>query len=116
MPGTLHHGTTRYPFAPQKQRDPHELFIADHSKFGRSAVFHYVKQRDNRAAQPEIDSTALSRVTRQFVERLTDDQRHELIAVAAYHLAEGRDFEPGHETEDWLAAESQVESLGALIS
>jgi len=55
-------------------------------------------------------------VTRQFVERLTDDQRHELIAVAAYHLAEGRNFEPGHEAEDWLAAEAQVESLGARIS
>ena len=67
----------------------------------------------NPEAQPEIDSTALVKVTRQFVERLTDDQRHELIAVAAYHLAEDRNFEPGHETEDWLAAESQVRSQGA---
>jgi hypothetical protein len=70
----------------------------------------------NAEAQPAIDSTALAKVTRQFVERLTDDQRHELIAVAAYHLAEGRNFEPGHEAEDWLAAEAQVESLGARIS
>ena len=67
-------------------------------------------------AQPEIDSTALVKVTRQFVEPLTDNQRHELIAVAAYHLAERRNFEPGHETEDWLAAESQVENLGAQVS
>jgi hypothetical protein len=55
-------------------------------------------------------------VTRKFVEPLTDDQRHELIAVAAYHLAERRNFEPGHETEDWLMAESQVASLGARVS
>jgi hypothetical protein len=68
------------------------------------------------AAQPAIDSTALVKVTRQFVGSLTDDQRHELIAVAAYHLAEGRNFEPGHETEDWLAAESQVASLGVQVS
>jgi len=67
-------------------------------------------------AQPEIDSTALGRVTRPFVDALTDDQRHELIAVIAYHLAEGRNFEPGHETEDWLAAELQVLSLGEQIS
>jgi hypothetical protein len=67
-------------------------------------------------AQPEIDSTALSRVTIPFVEPLTDDQRHERIAVIAYHLAEGRNFEPGHEMEDWLAAESQVLILGAQIS
>jgi Protein of unknown function (DUF2934) len=70
----------------------------------------------NAEAQSEIDSTAVSRVTRQIVESLTDDQRHELIAVAAYHLAEGRNFESGHETEDWLAAEAQVRSLGALDS
>jgi hypothetical protein len=60
-----------------------------------------------------IDSAALSTLTRQFVEPLTDEQRHELIAVAAYRMAEGRNFEPGHETEDWLAAESQVRSQGA---
>jgi Protein of unknown function (DUF2934) len=70
----------------------------------------------NAEAQPEIDSTALTRVTRQLVETLTDDQRHELIAIAAYHLAEGRNFEPGHETEDWLAAESLVRSLTAKVS
>jgi hypothetical protein len=70
----------------------------------------------NAEALPEIDSTALSRVTRQFVEPPTDDQRHELIAVTAYHLAERRNFEPGHETEDWLIAESQVDSLGTRVS
>jgi DUF2934 family protein len=66
------------------------------------------------AAQPEIDSTALSKVTRQVVDPLR--QRRELIAVAAYHLAEARNFEPGHETEDWLAAESEIRSLGTQDS
>jgi hypothetical protein len=66
--------------------------------------------------QPEIDSTAFITMTRQFVDPLTDEQRHKLIAIAAYHLAEGRNFEPGHETEDWLAAEVQVRSLGAQDS
>jgi hypothetical protein len=70
----------------------------------------------NAEAQPEVDSTTLVKMPRQFVEPFTDDQRHELIAVAAYHLAESRNFEPGHETEDWLAAESQVRSLGAQVS
>lgn len=65
-------------------------------------------QSHNAEAQPEIDSTALLKVTRQIVEPLTDDQRHELIEVAAYYLAEIRHFEPGHEAEDWLAAETQV--------
>ena len=33
---------------------------------------------------------------------------HQAIAVVAYHLAESRNFEPGHETEDWLNAEAEV--------
>jgi hypothetical protein len=69
----------------------------------------------NAEAQPEIDSTGLSSVTRQVVDPLTDARRHELIAIAAYHLAEARNFEPGHDTEDWLAAEAQVRRLGREI-
>lgn len=30
------------------------------------------------------------------------------IATTAYYLAEARNFEPGHELEDWLQAERQV--------
>ena len=72
----------------------------------------------NAEAQPGIDSTASVKVSgRPVVEALTGDQRHGLIEVAAYYLAEGRNFEPGHETEDWLAAESQVRNfLGATVS
>jgi hypothetical protein len=32
------------------------------------------------------------------------------IARLAYHLSEKRGFAPGHETEDWLAAEAQVKA------
>lgn len=34
-------------------------------------------------------------------------QEHD-IAVAAYYKAQERGFTPGHEVEDWLAAESEV--------
>jgi hypothetical protein len=37
-------------------------------------------------------------------------QRAALIAKAAYFRAEKRGFAPGHETEDWLAAESEVDA------
>lgn len=33
---------------------------------------------------------------------------HSQIESAAYFRAEKRGFEPGHELEDWLAAESEV--------
>jgi len=36
------------------------------------------------------------------------EELHQAIAVLAYQLAERRNFEPGHEMEDWLNAESEV--------
>ncbi|MGB2833302.1 MAG: DUF2934 domain-containing protein [Methylotenera sp.] len=30
------------------------------------------------------------------------------VALCAYYKAEARGFEPGHEMEDWLAAEAEV--------
>jgi Protein of unknown function (DUF2934) len=43
--------------------------------------------------------------------QLTPELRHALIAEAAYLRAERRGFAPGHETEDWLAAEAEVDAL-----
>jgi hypothetical protein len=36
--------------------------------------------------------------------------RELMIAEAAYMLAELRQFEPGHELEDWLAAEKMIDA------
>ena len=33
---------------------------------------------------------------------------HQMIAVAAYYRAQARRFEPGHELDDWLNAESEI--------
>jgi hypothetical protein len=38
------------------------------------------------------------------------EQRAALIAEAAYFRAEKRGFRPGHENEDWLAAEAEVDA------
>jgi Protein of unknown function (DUF2934) len=37
-------------------------------------------------------------------------RRHEMIAQAAYFRARHRGLRPGHELEDWLAAEAEVDS------
>ena len=44
-------------------------------------------------------------------EQLVYKDRYERIAEAAYLRAEQRGFEPGHEIEDWLAAEREVDAL-----
>jgi hypothetical protein len=40
-------------------------------------------------------------------------ERRELIAKVAYFRAERRAFQAGHELEDWLAAELEVDQLRA---
>jgi hypothetical protein len=40
-----------------------------------------------------------------------DEYRWDWIAENAYYRAERRGFEPGHEVEDWLAAEGDLEQL-----
>jgi hypothetical protein len=37
--------------------------------------------------------------------------RREMIAVAAYHLAEARGFSGGSPEDDWLLAEAQIDAL-----
>jgi hypothetical protein len=43
--------------------------------------------------------------------QLTPEARHALIAETAYLRAERRGFAPGQETDDWLAAEAEVDGL-----
>jgi len=46
-----------------------------------------------------------------FTQFVGPEQRAALIAEAAYFRAEKRGFAPGHETDDWLAAEAEVDAL-----
>ena len=57
---------------------------------------------------PDVVSSNVTKITRQAAEPLTDQQRHDLIALTAYYMAESRHFETGHQDEDWLAAERQI--------
>ena len=37
------------------------------------------------------------------------EERHRRISDAAYYRAQRRGFEPGHEREDWLEAEREID-------
>ena len=43
-------------------------------------------------------------------ESVAQMDRDEMIAVAASYRAEQRAFEPGHELEDWVQAEKQIDA------
>jgi DUF2934 family protein len=45
-----------------------------------------------------------------FTSFVDPERRAALIAEAAYFRAEKRGFQPGHDTEDWLAAEAEVDA------
>jgi len=45
---------------------------------------------------------------------VTEDMRRGMIAEGAYLRAERRGFAGGHEDEDWLAAEAEVDRLLAI--
>lgn len=42
---------------------------------------------------------------------ITAEERWKMIAIAAYHKAEKRNFAPGNEQGDWAAAEKEIEKL-----
>jgi hypothetical protein len=60
-----------------------------------------------RATQPAGD-------VRIAAELVNPELRRDIIAQAAYFRAQRREFEPGHELEDWLAAEAEVDAALTL--
>jgi hypothetical protein len=66
----------------------------------------------------EPGAATISAVTESAVEPTSGDalpdaaneaSRHDDVARAAYYIAEARGFEPGHELDDWLAAEERID-------
>ena len=43
------------------------------------------------------------------VSEVDRELRHEMIATAAYFIAEQRGFVPGHEQQDWYQAEAAID-------
>lgn len=67
------------------------------------------------AVPPAVAEDAILRNIEQgwrLAEGLTQvdaELRHQMIATAAYLIAEQRGFIPGHETQDWYAAEAAID-------
>jgi hypothetical protein len=63
------------------------------------------------ARQQATASKAKARPEVGMRRAITEDMRRGMIAEGAYLRAERRGFAPGHEEEDWLAAEAEVDHL-----
>jgi len=57
----------------------------------------------------DIDLTKLStEIVKASKAELSEEDLISKIAVAAYYKAESRGYEPGHEIQDWMEAESEI--------
>ena len=61
-----------------------------------------------RARVAEPQPAAAPAVAADAARCLDAAQRYRMVATTAYYIAERRGFAPGHELEDWLAAEAAV--------
>lgn len=81
--------------------------------------------RPRSAQTPSVDAVILTVAALSTTERSATDSmaerfdpsssREALIASAAYYRAERRGFAAGHELEDWIAAEQEIDSMGTNI-
>ncbi len=65
-----------------------------------------------------IHATPGSLAREEFEEEVAEEEKSDIpptaaelrkmVAVAAYYRSARRGFEPGHELEDWLAAEDEI--------
>ena len=62
------------------------------------------------SAPPPRPPQAKPGVGTQALVRVTAEVRQVMICEAAYYIAEHRGFEPGHDVDDWLAAEEQIDA------
>lgn len=56
-------------------------------------------RNEPRKAQPFVENARAD---------VSPEEIRQLIEEAAYYKAKERNFEPGHELEDWIAAEAEV--------
>ena len=66
-------------------------------------------------AAAEIGQSAIRAIEEAAIVGGGSDLRHAMTAEAAYYLAERRGFQPGHELEDWVAAEGEIQRLWTRV-
>jgi hypothetical protein len=71
---------------------------------------------DNVVVQMEGDSSVIVRELPSGATTLTAEERERLIAETAYRIAEMRGFGCGHELDDWLEAEKEVDAMLAVAT
>lgn len=80
----------------------HEMLVANKLIKSTKKPVMSPKQRMN-------TKTGRRQVFRNGSVSISEDERQQMIADNAYYRAERRNFEPGYELIDWLAAEADID-------
>ena len=72
------------------------------------------KSSETKSAATKSAKTKRERASTVVTPVIDPEHRRALIAEAAYLRAERRNFAPGYEVDDWLSAESEVDTLLTL--
>ena len=102
---------TRRPTEPPRSADLSKEIpnvIKADEKLAPKAPRVRAKSTTPRAKKPAASATAAKAPTAVTV---SEDVRRGMIAEGAYLRAERRGFAPGHEAQDWLDAEAEVDAL-----
>lgn len=67
-------------------------------------------RKTRKAAVDPVASPVVAAPARPAV-KMSPIDRDQMIATAAYYRAVNRHFQPGHELEDWLSAEREIDQL-----
>lgn len=99
-----------------KTRDPQNggaagRALAERAQKGRDiqsgeATSHALNSR----RPPRVKSPPSSSVVTRSSAYVEPEARNAMIAEAAYFRSAHRGFEPGHEADDWLTAESEIDA------
>jgi hypothetical protein len=77
------------------------------SESGRTLKVRSTKSADSSKSKPAKVVT-VKRKPKTIVKPATPADVNDLIATAAYFIAQQRNFAPGNELADWLLAEQQI--------
>jgi len=73
------------------------------------------RTRRTTEGMPSPSVSKARRKTADSVTTITAGERARMVETAAYYRAERRGFASGHEAEDWLAAEAEIDALIASV-
>jgi len=62
-----------------------------------------------KAPAKKVVKKATKKATKPSSLNITAEERWKMVAVAAYHKAEKRNFAPGYELQDWTESENEID-------